>query len=142
VLALVHVSPVKSKYGHSKLYFQGNAPQIALPGDILPNQANQVTTYRLPGTTGWGATFGGLPTALWSLPHPVILANSTLVRDNRFGFTISWATGQPVVVEATTKLGNPDWSPVSTNTLTSGFVNFNDSQGMGLPARFFRVRPL
>jgi len=29
---------------------------------------NHPTVYYLPGTTGWGATFGGLPTALWHRP--------------------------------------------------------------------------
>ena len=26
---------------------------------------NNATVYYLPGTTGWGTTFGGRPTALW-----------------------------------------------------------------------------
>ncbi len=34
-----------------------------------------------------------------------------------FGFTISWATNQSVVVEASTTLAQGDWSPISTNLL-------------------------
>jgi hypothetical protein len=44
------------------IYFKGNAPAVdpaAFEGD------ENVTVYYLPGTTGWGPTFGGRPTALW-----------------------------------------------------------------------------
>ncbi len=37
--------------------------------------ANSGTVYYLPGTTGWGSTFGGWPTALWYQPKPLILGN-------------------------------------------------------------------
>ncbi len=47
------------------VYFQGNAPNAdssVFTGD------NDATVYYLPGTTGWGATFGGCPAVLWSPP--------------------------------------------------------------------------
>ncbi len=47
------------------VYFQGNAPSLGwgvFDGD------NHATVYYLPGTTGWGATYGGRPTALWEMP--------------------------------------------------------------------------
>ena len=31
---------------------------------------NNATVYYLPGTTGWGPTFGGLPAVLWNPPVP------------------------------------------------------------------------
>jgi hypothetical protein len=40
-------------------YFQGNAP----PDDGTVFALDPATVYYLPGTTGWGATFGGQPTA-------------------------------------------------------------------------------
>lgn len=46
------------------VYFQGNAPYIgssAFTGDT------NVTAYYRPGTTGWDATIGGLPTAEWAI---------------------------------------------------------------------------
>jgi hypothetical protein len=49
------------------LYFQGNAPSLGYGvfyGD------NNATVYYLPGTTGLGSTFGGLPTVLWQPPPP------------------------------------------------------------------------
>jgi hypothetical protein len=54
--------------GLEGVYFQGNAPSI--DGDLFHGDTN-ATVYYLPGTTGWGATYGGRPTALW--PPPTIL---------------------------------------------------------------------
>ena len=62
------------------------------------------------------------------------------MRTNGFGFTISWATNIPVVVEASTNLANPIWSPLATNTLTSGSSYFSDPQWTNYPARFYRLR--
>ena len=45
------------------VYFQGNAPSLG--GSYVFYGDNNATVYYLPGTTGWGTTFGGRPTALW-----------------------------------------------------------------------------
>jgi hypothetical protein len=70
------------------IYFQGNAPGVG--SDAFFND-NTVSVYYLPGTTGWGTTCGGRPTALWSLQNPLILnsAPSFGVQTNGFGFLIS-----------------------------------------------------
>jgi hypothetical protein len=122
------------------LYFQGNAPLLG--GTNVFIGANSATVYYLPGTTGWGPTFGDRPTALWFLPNPLVLNNipSFGVKTNRFGFIISWATNIPVVVEASTTLANPTWSPISTNTLSSGSSYFSDPQWKNYPGRFYRLR--
>ena len=123
----------------TSVYFQGNAPSV---GSSVFNGANNATIYYLPGTTGWGSTFGGRPTALWSLPYPLILNSgpSFGVQTNGFGFIISWATNLSVVVEACTDLVNPIWSPVGTNSLTGGSSYFSDPQWTNHPARFYRLR--
>lgn len=44
------------------VYFEGNAPTVgsnAFRGD------GRAIVYYLPGSTGWGPTFGGLPTSTW-----------------------------------------------------------------------------
>jgi len=51
------------------VYFQGGAPSL---GSSVFYGDNNATVYYLPGTTGWGTTFGGLPTAP-SAP-PIILS--------------------------------------------------------------------
>ena len=42
------------------------------------------------------------------------------VRTNQFGFNINWVSGQTVVVEASTNLTDPVWTPLQTITLTNG----------------------
>jgi hypothetical protein len=125
-------------YDLSGVYFKGNAPSVGL--NVFENSSP--TVYYLPGSTGWGASLGGRPTALWFLPNPLILTvgPSFGVQTNRFGFIISWATNVPVVVEACTNLANPIWSPLQTNTLTNGSLYFNDPEWTNYPARLYRLR--
>jgi hypothetical protein len=127
------------------VYFKGNAPLTGF--SEFYNASYQAIVYYLPGTTGWSATFGDSvggyrPTALWALPTPTILGfePSFGMRTNQFGFTISWATNIPVVVEACTNLANPVWNPVATNTLTGGSSYFSDPQWTNYPGRFYRIR--
>jgi hypothetical protein len=130
----------------SKIYLLGNAPVIGSDlflGDIyLAN--NNAYVYYLPGTTGWGATFGYLPLVLWN-PQVQTGDGSFGVQANQFGFNITGNYNLVVVVEATSDLANPVWSPVSTNTLntsvgTNGSVYFCDPQWTNYPGRFYRLR--
>ena len=121
------------------VFFWGNAPPHVSATFLGCFNA---TAYYLPGTTGWGPTFGGLPTAPWVLPYPVILTTppSFGLRTNQFGFTISWATNASVVVEACTDLAPSDWSPVGTNTLVEGWSYFSDPECTNYANRFYRLR--
>jgi hypothetical protein len=125
----------------TNVYFQGNAPTPTNDLSVFSND-NNATVYYLPGTTGWGTTFDGRPTALWLLPNPVILNNNPAfgVQTNRFGFVISWATNLSVVVEACTNLASHTWSPVATNPLAGGTNYFSDAKWTNYPSRFYRVR--
>jgi hypothetical protein len=49
--------------GLTSVYFERNAP-IAVPTNLF-YRASNVTVYYRAGTTGWGNTFAGQPTALW-----------------------------------------------------------------------------
>jgi len=129
----------------TSVYFTGNAPSPTNDSTVFSasyGYTDPATVCYLPGTTGWGAMFDGLPTAPWFLPNPVILNNSANfgVQPGGFGFTISWATNVSVVVEAATNLANPVWIPVSTNTLTGGTNYFSDPQWTNYPDRFYRVQ--
>ena len=121
------------------IYFKGNASSA--DSTVFYGDSN-ATVYYLPGTTGWYTPFGGVPAVPWFLPNPLILNNGTGlgVQTNGFGFTISWATNIPVVVEACTELANPIWSPVGTNTLTNGSSYFSDPEWTNYPARLYRLR--
>jgi len=127
------------------VYFFGNAPNSA--GDTLAG--TPATVYYLPGTLGWGQTFDTRPTALWTLPYPVILATPPHfgIHTNQFSFVISWATNASVAVEVCTNLTSPVWTAVSTNALsmgvdisTDGWSYFRDPNWSNYPSRFYRVR--
>ena len=124
----------------TSVYFGGNAPFV----DSSAFDGDSTIAYYLPGTLGWDnfSATTGLATAFWFLPNPLILNRGPGfgVQSGQFGFTISWATNVPVVIEACTNLSNPVWSPVATNTLTGGSSYFSDPQPANLPARFYRLR--
>ncbi len=125
--------------GLTNICFAGNAPTLV--GSDVFNNIGNATVYVLPGTSGWGTTFGGRPTAFWVLPYPVILTTPPGFgnQGNAFEFTISWATNRSIVVEACSDLSMPTWSPVQTFTLTTGFVRFSDSNPARPANRFYRV---
>jgi hypothetical protein len=120
----------------SSVYFRGNAPAVDPSTFSFDTNA---TVYYLPGTTGWGPTFGGLPAVLW---NPQIQAGGAGfgVRTNHFGFSITGTSNIVVVVEAATNLANPVWAPLATNTLTGNPLYFGDAQWTNYPARFYRLR--
>jgi hypothetical protein len=128
----------------TSVYFQGNAPSLgagvfARPGEFPWAIYDPATVYYLPGTTGWGMTFGGLPTAIW---QPQIQPSDTSfgVNSNQFGFRINWASGMTVVVEASTSLSGGTWTPLQTNVLNSSSFYFSDPEWTNYPNRFYRLR--
>jgi hypothetical protein len=121
------------------VYFGGDAPAAYAP---FNSETTQVVVYYLPGTLGWGPTFGERPTAPWSRPNPVILGFGPAFgfQSDRFGFVISWATNRPVAVEAETDLATGAWLPLSTNSLTNGWSYFSDPETASYSRRFYRAR--
>lgn len=118
----------------TSVYFQGNAPDF---GPYIFDGTGNLTLYYLPGTTGWGSNYAGIPIEPWL---PIVQTGSGFgVQTNQFGFNIDWASGQTVVVQASTDLSNPVWNPIATNTLTSGSFYFTDPQWTNYPGRFYRV---
>jgi len=118
------------------VYFQGNAP---IAGFNVFESANNAAVYYLPGTTGWGPTFGGRPAVLWN-PQVQTSDGSFGVQANQFGFTITGTSGLVIVVEACTNLVNPVWSALGTTTLTGGSSYFSDPQWTNYPTRLYRLR--
>ena len=113
------------------VYFTTNAP--AMNSDVFDDDIAAIAYY-LPGMMRWGATFDGLPTALWL---PQIVASA--VRTNQFSFYVDWASGLSVVVEGCTNLSHPVWSPLQTNFLSSSSSFFSDPQWTNYPSRFYRA---
>ena len=98
-----------------------------------------------------------------ALPYPSIDPNGLLVDDikfitipiiqsagpamlnpqvtaSEFGFTIAGDDGLLVVVEASSNVASPDWSPVGTNVLTGGRSYFSVPQWTNYHTRFYRLR--
>jgi hypothetical protein len=122
--------------------FLGNAPLVqggagSADSTVFDYSASG-TAYCLPGTTGWGSTFGGWPTVLWDAQVQQTDAGFG-VRTNQFGFNLTASTNIPVVVEACTNMGGV-WTPLFTGTVTNGSIYFFDSQWTNYPQRFYRVR--
>jgi hypothetical protein len=120
--------------GLTNVLFSGDAPNTH--GDVLGCTPAVITYF--PGTTGWGATFGGRPTFCW---YPQILRDARFgVQANAVGFNIAWASGRTLVVEACTNVFSGDWMPLHTATIgTSGFHSFSGPASASLPARFYRL---
>lgn len=113
------------------VFFVGNAPDVASNWFLF---STGFICY-LPGTTGWGATFGGTPTRLW---NP--LMESSGVGPAGFGFNITGTADIPIVVEAATSLANAAWVPLQSLNLTNGAFYFSDPNWTTHPARFYRIR--
>jgi hypothetical protein len=115
--------------------FGGNAPSAG--SYMFFSVGPGATVYYYYGTTGWGATYGGLPTVML-YPPPQVGTGSAGVKPGGFGFTINGVVNQTIVVEASTNLAN--WQPIWTNTLSAVSTNFVDSQWLNHSRRFYRLR--
>jgi hypothetical protein len=116
--------------GLTNLLFLGSAPVLG-GSEVFYDAPVTAKVDYLAGTSGWGATYGGLPTV--ELYVPML---RSINESGGFGFTITGVTNETVIVEASTNLMN--WQPVQTNS-TPPF-QFNDSHWTSYPSRFYRVR--
>ena len=114
-------------------YFEGNAPTNG--SHVFVNTSN-VTVYYLPGTFGWGPLFVNRPAVMWNAQ---VQPGSFGLRSNQFGFSITGSSNLVVVIQATTSLANPTWSPLQTNTLNGSTLYFTDPYLTNYPSRFYRV---
>lgn len=111
--------------------FFGNPP--ILGSDVFHNDTIASIIY-MPGTTGWSATYGGRPAYLWN-PQAM---DAYVDNDNSFVFTIAGSSNLPVCVVVSTNLLDKTWTPLETNALTGGAIQFSDSQSSNRPARYYR----
>ncbi len=123
--------------GLSSVFFRGNAPSV--PDASVFEGADNAVVYYVPGTTNWGATFGGAPALLW---NPQAEANPATfgVRTNRFGFNIIGMANIPIVVETAPKPAGAAWTALLSCTLTNGSIYFSDPQWTNYPTRVYRIR--
>ena len=79
----------------SSVNFQGNAPSVDL---TVFSGDNNATVYYLPGTTGWGTTFGGCPTA----SYPLVPYTYTINNNGTITITGYTGSGGAVTIPSTT----------------------------------------
>jgi len=118
------------------VYFEGNAPALGANGFF---GADLVTVYYRAGTRGWGLTYGGRPTVLWD-PRISTADSGLRVVAGQFSFAITGASGLVVMVEASSDLADPRWSPVASVTLDGAPFIFRDPDVKSHPGRFYRLR--
>ena len=123
----------------TSVYFLGNVPGYDFHGVFSfftspPTETqvfDPVTFYCLPGTDWVGSTM---------LRNPEVqTSNTSFGVPNQFGFTVTGSSNLVVVIESTTSLANPTWSPLQTNTLSGNPLYFTDPQWTNYPSRFYRV---
>jgi len=119
------------------VFFQGNPPAVNNDATVFSGDTN-VVVYFLPTASGWGTTFDDFPTQLWN-PQVQTSGASFGVRNNEFGFNVTGNSNLVVLIEASTNLASPAWSPVSTNSLAGGTNYFGDAHWTNFPNRFYRI---
>ncbi len=132
----------------TNITFLGNAPGI--PGfGAFNNIDPAVKVYYLPGTTGWGTSYGGafdapvnvpagiLPTVLLANTPPPVSEANVGIFTNQFGFTITGASNETVIVQVSSDLVN--WTAFKTNTPTGTSLIFSDPNWRNYPQRFYRL---
>jgi hypothetical protein len=117
--------------------FLGNAPWLAgFDGRTFYNVGAGPKAHYYCGTTGWGPTYGELPTVMLFAPR--IAPGSAGVKPGGFGFTLTCLTNQSIVVETSTNLVN--WQPIWTNSLPGASADFVDPEWLNHSNRFYRAR--
>ena len=105
----------------TSVYFQGNAPFL---GPSVFTGDSKATVYYLAGTTGWGTTFGGRPTAVW-----------VALSVNHVGpkIVLTWSGG--VLLESTNLANGGTWT--TNASATSPFTN---TPSPNAPMKFYRAK--
>jgi hypothetical protein len=123
-------------YELKSIYCMGSAPNLG--ANAFYNIDAQAIVYYLAGASGWGSTYGGIPTQVW----PAIQTTDSIANVNTNGFSFNLPSGPDnvqVVVEASTNIVSGIWEPVATNTLSSGTALFTDPQATNLTHRYYRI---
>ena len=128
----------------TNVLFAGNAPTV--DSFAAFNGAVHAIIFYLPGTSGWGISFGGRSSVLW---NPTILTDdpSFGVNGESFDFAVTGNIGVPVAIYACTNLADPVWLPLQIATLQyshgqgvhAGIFRFSDAGWVSHPARYYRV---
>ncbi len=113
-------------------------PNFTLNSVNVTNAGN----YTVVISNHWGSVTSAVATLTVTIPRtpPQIIASGTNFgfATNQFGFNISGAFGQTIVVDGSTNL--VDWTPLFTNTAGNNPFYFFDPAATNLSWRFYRAR--
>jgi len=73
-------------YGLTCIYFKGDAAGLGANVFYTVN----ATVYYIPGATGWGPTYGGLPTAVWPVSVADVDVNGDVDLADFVAFAGAW----------------------------------------------------
>jgi hypothetical protein len=119
------------------IFFAGNAP-LLVEGSFTDATGNNRIVYYLPGTAGWGGSFGGCPAVLW---NPRIQTGKAGVgQTSPVGVSVVGTPNIPFVLETAANVTTGPWTSLQTGTLTNGSVSFTDPEWTNYPSRFYRIR--
>ncbi len=109
------------------VYFEGNAPSEVGEGvfDLSP-----VTVYYLPGTTGWGETFGDRPTVLGHVSIEIALYP---------GIRVTGEVGTTYVIESKTEVEGDFWVTRGWIDLTTPTAIWMDPVPTDSPRKVYRA---
>jgi hypothetical protein len=120
-----------------EVHFAGY-PNLSLTNVSVANAGN----YSVVITSPYGSVTSLVVTLTVTIPStpPQIIASGTSFGflTNQFGFNISGAFGQTIVVEGSTNL--TVWTPLFTNTAGNNPFFFFDLATTNFPMRFYRAR--
>ncbi|MHB8519228.1 MAG: leucine-rich repeat protein [Limisphaerales bacterium] len=123
----------------TSVYFAGNAPSTDSSAfDGFVNGHINAIVYYLPGTTGWGATFAGLPTALWTVGLDAPQLTPLNYANGHFSLLLTGTPGINYAIQASADLSANNWTAVVTNSPTNGTFNFTDTSATNR-IRFYRA---
>jgi len=106
------------------IFFKGNAPDLG--GASVFYNCNKAMVFYLAGTTGWSASFGGRPTAMWNSP-PIVAAqppNQTVLVGSNVIIAVAAVSTPPLVYQwrfnGATLSNGGSISGATTTSLTIG----------------------
>jgi sugar lactone lactonase YvrE len=115
-------------------------PIFSLPSVSVTNAGN----YTVVITSPYGSVTSAVATLTVTIPQtpPQVIASGTnfgfAANQSGFGFNISGASGQTIVVDGSTNL--VDWTPLYTNNAGNNPFYFLDTASTNFPWRFYRAR--
>ncbi|HOW96715.1 MAG TPA: leucine-rich repeat domain-containing protein [Kiritimatiellia bacterium] len=119
------------------VYFQCDVPALGADGGAdMFTGASEPTAYYLANPSSWSAAFCGAPAEEWT---PLLLGPA--VTAEAFRFSVDWADGRRVRVQASTNLLNAAWLDLATQTVAGGACEVSDTNWAAFPQRFYRAEP-